>query len=160
MGRVPGLAIATSLLILIPLAAGCGGPTAPDRPVPVSVTVQPAQVLVGGPNRAAFTWRVENTSTTAVDLTFPSSCQVLPHFIDMRTNQAVTPVGGGFACLTVITRRQLTSGESFGDIVFIKSGAAPESRFVILPPGTYAIYALLEDQTYRAQSERSMFTLE
>ena len=160
MGRVPGLAIAASLLILIPLAAGCGGPTMPDRPAPVSVSVQPAQVFAGGPNRATFTLRVANTSSTAVDLTFPSSCQVLSYFIDMRTSRPVTPLGGGFACLTVITSRQLTSGESFADVVSIKSGAAPESGFVVLPPGTYAIYARLEDQTYRAQSDRLMFTLE
>jgi hypothetical protein len=160
MGRVAGLGRATNLFIPLLLAAACGGPTAPDRPAPVSVTVQPTQVFVGGPDRATFTLRVANNSPTAVDLTFPSSCQVLPYFVDVRSNQPVTPRGGGFACLTVITRRLLTSGESFADVVSIKSGAAPESGFVVLPPGAYAIYARLEDQTYRTQSDRVTFTLE
>ena len=156
MGRVAGLA---SLLILI-LLAGCGGPTSPDPAAPVRVTVQPTQTFAGGPDRATFTLRAENTSSAVVDLTFPSSCQLLPYFVDRRTNQPVTPRGGGFACLTVITSRQLTSGESFGDVVSIKSGAAPEPGFVVLPPGQYAIYARLEDGTYRTQSDRLSFTLE
>ena len=160
MGRVTGLARAASLLIPLICAAGCGGPTTPDRPAPVSVTVEPTQTFAGGPDRATFTLRVANTSSSVVDLTFPSSCQVLPYFIDTRTNQPVTPRGGGFACLTVITSRQLTSGDSFSDVVSIKSGAAPEPGFVVLPPGAYAIYARLEDQTYRTQSDRLVFTLQ
>jgi hypothetical protein len=161
MGRLTGLARAASLLILIVLpAGGCGGgPTTPDGPAPVTLTLLPTPTFVGGPDRASFSTRVDNISGAVVNLTFPSSCQVLPHFVDRATGREVTPVGGGFACATVITRRTLGPGEWFVEQVHVKLGDAPQADSVVLPPGDYAIYARLEDQTYRTQSDRFSFTL-
>jgi len=94
-----------------------------------------------------------------VDLTFPSSCQVLPYFVERATGRAVTPVGGGFACATVITRSTLTVGVSVVHPVMVKAGTVPEPQMIVLPPGDYALYARLEDSTYRIQSEPFPFTV-
>ena len=161
MRQVTGLARAVTLLILIViLAGGCGGgPTRPDAPPPIQLTLSPTPTFVGGPDTASFSTRVENTSGAVLNLTFPSSCQVLPHFVNRATGREVTPVGGGFACLTVITRRTLGPGEWFVEQVQVKLGDAPRAGSVVLPPGDYAIYGRLEDQTYRTQSDRFSFSL-
>ena len=161
MRQVTGLARAVTLLILIVvLAGGCGGgPTTPDGPAPITVTLLPTPTFVGGPGTASFSMRADNTSADVVNLTFPSSCQLLPHFVDRATGREVTPVGGGFACLTVITRRTLGPAEWFVEQVQVKLGDAPQAGSVVLPPGDYAIFGRLEDQTYRTQSDRFSFSL-
>lgn len=142
------------------LAAGCGGTgTSPSSRVPVRVTVQATPTFVGGPDTATFTVRVENISQAVVDLTFPSSCQVLPNFIDRKAGQPVTPRGGGFVCAAVITRQTLRAGEAFSQVFTVKVGDAPMAQAIVLPAGDYAIYARLEDSTHRVQSDHLAFSL-
>jgi hypothetical protein len=132
--------------------------TSPSDPG-LRVTVQPTPTLVGGPDTATFTLKVENTGATVVDLTFPSSCQVLPYFVDRATGQPVTPVGGGFVCLTVITSQRLRTGQSFSQVFTVKAGSVPLPQAIVLPPGDYAIYARLEDSTHRVQSDHLAFSV-
>jgi hypothetical protein len=108
---------------------------------------------------AMFSARVENVGVTTTELTFPSSSQVLPYFLDLRTGQQVTPRGGGFACLTVITRVSLRPGEWLPQSFTVKSGDAPVPGSIVLPPGDYQIYARLEDSTYRVSSAPLAFSL-
>src|SRR5688572_28255208 len=85
--------------------AGCSasltGP-GPGSGTPLRLTVSQNPTFAGG--MAVFSVSVENISGSVVNLTFPSSCQVLPYFSD-PAGRAVTPVGGGFACLTIITNQ-------------------------------------------------------
>lgn len=142
------------------LSPGCGGSgTSPDPVAPVRVAVQPAPLPISGPDVAGFSLWLENTTLSVVDLTFPTSCQVLPYFVDARTGQAVTPRGGGTACLTVISRLSLQPHMSVVQIVAVKSGDAPTSGYVVLPAGDYRIYAQLEDQVYRVKSEERAFSV-
>ena len=108
---------------------------------------------------ATFSARVENVSMTTTELTFPSSCQVLPYFLDVRTGQQVIPRGGGFACLTVITRVSLRPGEWLPQSITVRSGDAPVPGDIVLPPGDYQVYARLEDSTYRLSSAPLAFSL-
>ena len=148
------------IALLGAMLAGCGGsPTSPSDNSPVRVSIMPLPTFPGNPNGAAFTAMVQNVTSSAVDLTFPSSCQLLPYFVDRRTGQAVTPVGGGFACLTVIGRLTLQPSMSMAQVFMVKGGSAPEPNLIVLPPGDYAIYARLEDQQYRSQSAQFVFTL-
>ena len=141
------------------LAAACGATvTSPSPQAPIRVTVQQTPTFVGI-DGAMFTLKVENIGTTVVDLTFPSSCQVLPYFVDRATGQPVTPVGGGFACLTVITKQTLRPGQSFAQVHTVKAGTAPLSQAIVLPPGDYSIYARLEDSTLRLTSEHVPFSV-
>ena len=142
------------------LSSGCSASaTAPSQTGPLRISVQPTPTLVGSPDTATFTVRVENVGATTTDLTFPSSCQVLPFFVDRRTGQAVTPRGGGFVCLAVITRQTLKPSESFSDVITVKSGDAPQGDTVVLPPGDYAIYARLQDSVYKLQSDQLPFSV-
>jgi hypothetical protein len=142
------------------IAPGCSASvTAPSDPGPLRVTVQPTPTLVGSPDTATFTLRVDNIGTAIADLTFPSSCQLLPYFVDRRTGELVTPRGGGFACLTVITHLTLRAGESFSRVITVTAGDAPRGQEVVLPPGDYAIYARLEDSVFRIKSAQLPFSV-
>jgi hypothetical protein len=141
------------------LAAGCGATvTSPSPQAQIRVTVQPAPTFAGI-DGVLFTLRVENIGTTVVDLTFPSSCQVLPYFVDRATGQPVTPVGGGFVCLTVITSQTLRPGQSFAQMHTVKAGSATLPQAIVLPPGDYTIYARLEDATLRLTSDPVAFSV-
>jgi len=152
MRHLTGFVVAAALL-----AAGCGSAATAPTPAPVRVSVHPNPTFAGG--LAIFRLRAENISQAVVDLTFPSSCQILPYFTDRATARAVTPVGGGFACLTVITRQTLRPGESFEQTFTVKAGEVPESQYVVLPPGDYSIRARLEDSVYRLNSDPFPFTV-
>jgi hypothetical protein len=142
------------------LSAACGGgATTPSPALPLRVTIQPTPTLAPSPDMATFSARVENVGTATTDLTFPSSCQVLPYFLDAKTGQKVTPRGGGFACLTVITRVSLRPGEWLPQSITVKSGDAPVPGSIVLPPGEYQVYARLEDSTYRLSSTPLTFSL-
>jgi Intracellular proteinase inhibitor len=149
----------TFLAVAVFTATGCGSMTAPSSAAPVRVTVQATPTFAGGPETATFTLRVENISSSVVDLTFPSSCQVLPYFVDRRTGQAITPRGGGFACATVITRQTLNAGESFSQVITVSAGDTPVAGRIVLPSGDYSIYARLEDSTYRIMSDQVPFSV-
>ena len=143
------------------LAAGCSASiTSPSPPAgsPVRVTVQQNPTFVGGV--AIFTLKVENVSQSVVDLTFPSSCQVLPYFTERATGRAVTPVGGGFVCLTVITQQTLQPGGSFFRTVTVKPGTVTAPDAIVIPPGEYLIHARLEDSVYKLNSEPVVFTVQ
>ena len=155
MRRISSLVLVGALL-----AAGCSATVTSPSPTPaapVRVSVVQNPTFAGG--MAVFTLRVENISQSVVDLTFPSSCQVLPYFTDRATGRAVTPLGGGFACLTVMTRQTLGPGESFFRTHSVKSGTAHESDVIVLPPGDYTIRARLEDTVYKLNSEPVVFTV-
>ena len=155
MRRISSLVLAGAVL-----AAGCSATVTSPSPTPaapVRVSVVQNPTFAGG--MAVFTLRVDNISPSVVDLTFPSSCQVLPYFTERATGRAVTPLGGGFACLTVITGQTLRPGESFSRTHTVKSGTAHEADFIVLPPGEYTIHARLEDAVYKLNSEPVAFTV-
>jgi hypothetical protein len=142
------------------LAAGCSGsgtsPT-PTGPLRLSAIQLPA-VVVNGEPLTSFVAQVENIGQTAVDLTFPSSCQILPAF-QTRAGQPVIPAGGGFACATVIINHTLRPGESISQNFRVKVGSAPEGQSIVLPPGDYRIVVQLADTVYRLNSDPLSFTL-
>jgi hypothetical protein len=149
----------SGFLLVAALLTGCSGSaTTPSAPAPVNVTVQTLP-SPGGPDTALFAMTVKNISGSAVDLMFPSSCQILPHFLDRRTGQEVTPRGGGTACLTVVTHLSLVVGESFTQPVTVAAGDAPIANRVVLPAGDYMIYARLEDSMYQLKSDQVQFSV-
>jgi len=147
------------LAMVATVLAGCGGSPMTPSNAPVQLTIMPLPTPIGNPNTGAFTAMLHNVTANPVELTFPSSCQMLPYFIDRRTGQTVTPVGGGVACATVITHLTLTPSLSTAEVFMVKGGNAPEPHVIVLPPGDYAIYARLEDQTYKVKSPELTFTL-
>jgi hypothetical protein len=152
--RTKGFALAAALTA-VACSARVAGPTPGQEPVRVTVTQNPT--LVAG--TTVFTVRVDNISSSVVNLTFPTSCQVLPSFTD-RAGRAITPVGGGFACLTVLTNQTLQPGAAFSQTFTVKPGAAPDAQFIVLPPGEYTIRGRLEDTVYRVESAPVSFALQ
>jgi hypothetical protein len=150
--RWTGLALAAAVL-----AGSCA--TAVTRPgdAPLQITVTPNPTFAGG--MSVFTIRVDNISASTVNLTFPSSCEILPYFTD-RAGRTVTPAGGGFVCLTVITNHSLRPGASFSETFTVKPGTTPETSFVVLPPGEYLIRGQLEDDVHKLVSEPVPFALQ
>ena len=154
MQRLSSLVLATALL-----AGGCGDPvTSPTPTAPVRVTVAHNPTFAGG--IAVFSLKVENVSQSVVDLTVPSSCQLLPYFFERSSGREVTPISGGFVCLTVMTRQALRPGESFVQTYTVKPGTAPDGQFIVLPPGEYMIRARLHDTVYRLNSDPVVFTVQ
>lgn len=153
--RISGLVLAAAVV-----AAGCGGSETSPTPTPsgpVRVTVSALPTFVGG--ATLFAIRLDNISSSPVNLTFPSSCRLLPYFTD-RAGRAVTPVGGGFACLTVITEMTLNPGVAFIEPFTVKAGTSPETPMVVLPPGEYTIRGRLEDSVYRVESAPLSFAVQ
>lgn len=149
-----GLVLAAALV-----AGACSarvtGPSDPEAVLRITVTQNPT--FAGG--MAVFSIRVENISGSTVNLTFPSSCQVLPHFTD-PSGRAVTPVGGGFACLTVITQQSLRPGASFSETFTVRPGTTPEGQSIVLPAGEYRIRGRLQDTVYKLESAPVAFTVQ
>ena len=139
------------------LAVGCSASVTSPTPGGLTISVTQNPTFAGG--IAVFSVRVDNVGDSTVNLTFPSSCQILPYFRD-RSGRPVTPVGGGFACLTVITQQSLGPGASFSNTFTVKPGTTPESQAIVLPPGEYTIRGRLEDNVYKLESDPLAFTLQ
>ena len=156
MSRLTRVGLAVAGVVL---AGACSTKVTGPGPggAPVKVTVSQNPTFVGG--MAVFSVQVENISDSVVNLTFPSSCQILPYFTD-RAGRVVTPVGGGFACLTVITQQTLRPGASFSRSFTIKPGTTPDMQAIVLPAGDYVIRGRLEDTVYKLESDPLMFTLQ
>ena len=142
------------------LAGGCGARgTAPTPTGPLRLTAfQLPGFVVNGEPFTGFSVQVQNISQTAVDLTFRSSCQILPVFLT-RTGEAVTPVGGGIACATVITSTTLGPTQSLSRLFTVKLGTVPSGQDLVLPSGDYTFVARLDDTVHRLNSDPLPFSL-
>jgi hypothetical protein len=148
-----------AVFALVLVSGACGGTQTGPSPAPAPVQVTIAQNPTFTGDSLVFSIRVDNISPAAVDLTFPSSCLVLPYFVDRRTGQPVTPVGGGFGCATVIVHKRLAPGEFYAQSFSVKAAGGPPDGLIVLPPGDYSIYGRLEDSSYRAQSNSLPFSV-
>jgi hypothetical protein len=142
-------ALAVLLAAAALAGAGCGAaPTSPSgERLRLTVTQNPTFTA----DSLSFTMRLQNISGTAVDLTFPSSCDVLPFFTD-GAGRPVSPAGGGYICATVVTRGHLVPGESLLRSIMVKAGTNAEAQMVVLPAGTYFLSARLMDSEFKLQS--------
>jgi hypothetical protein len=145
------------LMTVLAMVSACSGSTSPSTPAPVQVTI----LSLPGPSGTdarAFGMQVKNISLAPVDLSFPSSCQLVPHILD-GSGREVTPQGGGQACAAVITHLSLVAGESLVLPAIVAAGNAPVPGRIVVPAGDYMIYTSLEDDKYRLKSDRVQFTV-
>jgi len=148
------------VLVAVLLTAGCGSTaTSPTPQGPLRLTaIQLPTFVVDGEPLTGFAVQVENIGQNAVDLTFPSSCSIVPAF-QTRTGQPVTPVGGGWACATVITNVTLRPGHSLSQLFTVTRGDAPQGQSIVLLSGDYTFVARLDDTVYRLTSDPLPFSL-
>jgi hypothetical protein len=121
--------------------------------------VEPLQTLTGSASTAEFALKLQNTTAAPVALTFPSSCQVMPYVVERATGRIVGPSGGAWVCLTVITNLTLGPGETHTEVAHVRAATESRSPYITVPPGDYAIYAKLEDSTFRLQSASVPFSV-
>ena len=149
-----GLRAVLGAAILAAAACGSTATSPSDGTLRVTVTQNPTFTA----DSLSFTMQVENISRNVVDLTFPSSCEVLPFFTD-RAGREIVPVGGGLVCATVITRRSLAAGEKLNRSVDVKAGTAADGVFAVFPPGDYNLSARLMDTRFKLQSAPMPFSV-
>jgi hypothetical protein len=153
LSRVGALAAAMAF-------AACGAtPSGPSEQGPLVLTVEPLPTLAGSASTAEFALKLRNTGTSPVDLMFPSSCQVMPYVTDRATGRIVAPDGGGWVCATVVTKLTLGPDETHVETAHIKAGAGSASTSITVPAGEYAIFARLEDNRFKLQSQSVPFSL-
>jgi hypothetical protein len=126
-------------------ATACGG----DPAGPASARGLTLEVAVSSPSIEfgevdTITATLTNTTSSRIDLTFPSSCQIIPYVTNML-GTIVAPPGGSRPCLTVIGSRTLEPHE-VQMTRFLWLGAADftgSTRGGRLPGGVYRVYATL-----------------
>jgi len=102
---------------------------------------------------ATLTFRLENTGSAAIRLTFSSSCQLMPYIVEIGTGELVYPGGGGWSCLTVVTELSLPPRGAETKTVQVRAaGTSGSGLAAVLSPGVYRAYAQLEDLDYRLRS--------
>lgn len=139
--------------LLVLCAAGCSGnPNAPQPQGPIHLTGQVNASALAPGQVATVTFRLENSSSNTITLNFPSACQVMPFIARRPANDVVYPGGGGWACAQMVTSLTLAPNSVTTTEVQVRAGLT-DYPVVGLAPGTYAIYARLDDMTYKLQSE-------
>jgi hypothetical protein len=121
----------------------CGDtPSAPSPAPAVRLLAQISPSTIAAGETATITFLLENVSSNDVELTFPSSCQISP-YISLR-GTVTYPSGGGWVCLTVITKLAVPAGGSVTREVLVRAADAAEYPVVALAPGDYVAYAKLD----------------
>ena len=135
----------------------CGdAPSAPSPATAVRLLAQISPSTIARGETATITFRLENVSSTDVELTFPSSCQILP-YISFR--DTVTYPSGGWGCATVITKLALPAGGSVTREVLVRAADAAATPVVALAPGEYVAYAKIDAYSYPMTSPMIPFTV-
>jgi hypothetical protein len=156
---IPAAARICALAAAVALAACGAAPSAPSEQGPLRLTVEPLPTLTGSLATAEFALKLQNTGSTPIEITFPSSCQVMPYVVERSSGRIVGPSGGGWVCATVITHLTLGAGETHTDTAHVIAGTDQRSPFIVVPAGDYAIYARLEDSTFKLQSQSVPFSV-
>lgn len=148
------------LVLLLALSSACAAyPTSPDQAAPVRLTATIDRTQIGAGQTAIATFRVDNTTSEQITLSFASGCQVLPFIVKRASNDIVYPSGGGWMCTTVLTQMVLPPQGSAERQVKVAAGATLPDH-VTLPAGEYGIYATLDDSKYKLKSEQVSLTVQ
>ena len=150
------LLYSVSLLFTSASWSGCANsPSAPSSPphstpVPVGLSATISQSVLPAGGAATITFRLENHDATDLELTFPSSCQIMP-YISLH-DAVIYPSGGGWGCATVITNLTVPAGGAVTREVLLRASPTAEYPFVPLGGGDYIAYAKLDSFQYHLTS--------
>jgi hypothetical protein len=147
----------TAFAFLTGSVLACGDtPSAPSPATAVRLLAQISPSTIARGESATISFRLENVSSNDVELTFPSSCQILP-YISLR--DTVTYPSGGWGCATVITKLALPAGGSVTRDVPVRAADAAAYPVVALAPGEYVAYATIDAYSYPMTSPMIPFTV-
>ena len=151
--KPPVIRCAVPFAIALTLAGCRDGPASPSREGPLRLSASSTRAVVTAADPATLTFRLENTGSAAIRLTFSSSCQLMPYIAEIGTGEIVYPGGGGWVCLTVMTELTLPPGGAETKTVQVRAaGTSGSGLAAVLSPGVYRAYAQLEDLDYRLRS--------
>jgi hypothetical protein len=149
--RLTGFAVLTGSLV------ACGDtPPAPSPAPAVRLLAQVSPSTIARGETATITFRLENVSSSDVELTFPDSCQIMP-YISLR--DTVIYPSGSWGCATVITKLALPAGGSVTREVPVRAAEAAGYPVVALAPGEYVAYAKIDAYSYATTSSMVPFTV-
>jgi hypothetical protein len=155
--------IASSVLVLLGAAChGCANlPATPSSshstPVPVILSaIMTGSVIPRGAD-ATISFAIENHGTTDLELTFPSSCDILPY---IKQRDAMIYPAGGWGCATVITHLTVPAGGAATRDVRLRAAPTAEYPVVALGVGDYVAYATVDSSTYHLTSPLVGFTVQ
>ena len=138
--------------LLLALASACASsPTTPDQAGPVRLTAQIDRGQISSGQTAVATFRIDNTSSQSVSLSFGSGCQVLKFIARRPSDEIVYPSGGGWACIATPTQLTLLPRSSTVQQLKVVTGSTLPDH-ITLGAGEYAIYATLDDLVYKLKS--------
>ena len=135
--------LVSSAAILLTALVGCQVGTEPGTVDDLEFTTSLSRTVIPVGETAVMQMRLKNRGTSTVTLDFPHSCQILP-YIEHAGGATAFPSGGGWGCLTVVTKLVLEPGEEVVQTLEIHGGAPM--------PAVYTGAALDEGQ-YRAFAE-------
>jgi hypothetical protein len=158
------LLYSVSLLFISASWPGCANsPSAPlspphSTPVPVGLSATISQSVLPAGGAATITFRLENHGATDLELTFPSSCQIMP-YISLQ-DAVIYPSGGGWGCATVITNLTVPAGGAVTRDVLLRASPTAEYPSVPLGAGNFIAYAKLDSFQYHVTSPLVPFTVQ
>ena len=133
-----------STLLAIATLLGCNEATSPGvaGPFEFTASVSPSTIRVG--ETATFTLQLRNTSSEALTLNFPSTCQIVP-YVSKPNGTLVYPQGGGWGCGQALTQLRLEPGGIVVHSVDVQGGAIQPTIFTgpQLAPGNYRLWGEL-----------------
>ena len=141
--------------------SGCtNSPPAPSHstPVPVLLSATISQSVIPAGGVATITFTLANHGATDLELTFPSSCQVMP-YVSLH-DTVIYPAGAEWGCATVITNLTVPAGGGATREVLLRASAAAEYPYVSLGAGDYTAFAKLDSSQYHLRSPLIPFTVQ
>jgi hypothetical protein len=155
--RVPIAAALTCVL----MASCTATPLGPSETGALRLRGEVTQgVLPGGGEGHTVSFRLENTGSRTVLLTFPTNCTIRPYVTRRGTSEIVYPLGGNHQCRLVTTPRELRPGDALTTIVHLSVGPVGAfSSAVVVPQGDYSAVATVEAPPVTLISESVSFTV-
>ena len=155
--------IASIASVLLAAAChGCANPpvtpsTAHSTPVPVILSAMMTGSVIPGGADATIFFAIENHGTTDLELTFPSSCHILPY---IKQHDVMIYPAGGWGCATVITHLTVPAGGDATQEVRLRAAPTAAYPVVALGPGDYVAFATVDSSSHHLTSPVVRFTVE
>lgn len=151
------LLLSASTALFAATVVSCQVGTEPGTVNDLEFTTSLSRTVIPVGGTAVMQMRLRNRGASTVTLNFPHSCQILP-YIEGAGGSTVFPTGGGWGCLTVVTRLVLEPGEEVVQTLEVHGGAPAPAVFTgaLLPPGQYRAFAELGERPRPYSSTNSV----
>ena len=149
------MAMSAAAALCAACASSRGVPGA-QAPVVLTARIDRAEITAGGTAVASF--RLENTTGSAITLDFSNGCQIQPFIAKRPSNDVIYPDGGSWVCTQALTSLTLPpNGATVKELSVVAGDKTP--THVGLPAGEYSFFARVESSQYKLESGRVTLTV-